>query len=291
VEMTSEPGFPSLRLLLPLTVANGAAVATLYVGQSVVARAVGDFGPSATISLMPGATLAGYAAGVAGLATLSGDLTEPRAMRRHFLFLVAALCAAAAAPTASVLTAACFLIGVGCALTQRLLACAASTEYRARTIGWIIAGGLLGILLARACVPAAAGLMGWRGVFWVDAVLTCGFGFAAARIAARVHLSSPGTRGAAMSGAASLWRGEAPLREAALQQALVFAIFNMGWAVFPLVLHGAGTASALAMAASPCWAPVPRLPPGGCAADRARPPLRAWALWRSPSPAWPSCWG
>src|SRR3954451_5220490 len=97
--------------LLPLTLANGVAVSTLYWGQAVVARAVADFGPSTTISVMPGATLAGYAAGVAGLATLGGDLTAPRPFARHVALLAVALCGAAAAPTPLVLALACLCAG------------------------------------------------------------------------------------------------------------------------------------------------------------------------------------
>ena len=69
------------------------------------------------ISLMPAATLVGYASGVAGLAALAGDLSNPRNLGRQFLLLVAALSAAAVAPTPFVLTASCLLIGIGCALT------------------------------------------------------------------------------------------------------------------------------------------------------------------------------
>ncbi|HYZ64001.1 MAG TPA: hypothetical protein VE650_16255, partial [Acetobacteraceae bacterium] len=164
----SHPTLSRARLLVPLTLANGVAVSSLYWGQAVVARAAGEFGGSATVSLVPGAALAGYAMGVAGLATLAGDLTEPGGLARHFLLLVAALCLAASAPVASVLTVACLLVGIGCALTQRLLASATSavgSGARAQTIGWIIAGGLCGIVLARAAVPAAASSLGWRGVF------------------------------------------------------------------------------------------------------------------------------
>src|SRR4051794_13652315 len=105
-------------MLAPLAAANAVAVSTLYWGQAVVAGAAEQFGPSATISLMPGATLAGYAAGVAGLATIAGDLTEARGLAWHFALLAAASCVAAAAPFAAVLTLACFLVGVGCAVTQ-----------------------------------------------------------------------------------------------------------------------------------------------------------------------------
>src|SRR3954452_16586437 len=188
--MSTEPRLSAVRLLLPLTLANGIAVSTLYWGQAVVARAGDEFGRSAAISLMPGATLAGYAAGVAALATVAGDLTAARGLAWHFALLAAASCAAAAAPAPLVLTGACLFLGVGCALTQRLLATATSavpSSERAKTIGRIIAAGLLGIVVARSGVPLAASWLGWRGVFWGDAALAALSGWTATTITARVH--------------------------------------------------------------------------------------------------------
>ncbi|MBV8912405.1 MAG: MFS transporter [Acetobacteraceae bacterium] len=239
------------RLMVPLALANGVAVSSLYWGQAVVLRAGEEFGPSQAVSLMPGATLAGYAAGVAVLATLAGDLTGPRGMGRHFLLLALASCAAAASPTPVVLTFSCLVLGVGCALTQRLLATATSAvrpEHRARTIGWIIASGLLGIVIARSCVPAVAGWLGWRAVFWADAALASATGCAATSIATRAYRRSTASRVLPLPRAAALWRGQATLRRAALQQATVFAAFNMGWAIFPRVIEPIGVSPALSMA-------------------------------------------
>ncbi len=63
--------------LMPLIVANGVTVSALYWAQSVVVSASAEFGPSTAIRLMPGATLVGYAIGVAMLAGMARDLTHP----------------------------------------------------------------------------------------------------------------------------------------------------------------------------------------------------------------------
>ncbi len=246
----SQPRAASTNVLIALAAANAVTVSTLYWGQALVWRAIDEFGPSATISLMPGATLIGYAAGVAGLAAIAGDLTDPRNLGRQFLLLVAALCGAALAPTPVMLTGACLLIGVGCALTQRLLCCATTAvapEHRAQTIGWIIAAGLCGIVLARAFGPAAADFLGWRPVFAMDAVLAGLAGAAATTVSARLYRRSAGMQPMPLPKATSLWRGEVTLRRAALQQAVVFAVFNMGWAVFPRIAQGGGALPALSM--------------------------------------------
>ena len=236
-------------LLVPLALANGVTVSTLYWGQAVVSRAVAEFGPSALISLMPGATLFGYAAGVALLAGLAGDLTAPRGMGGQFALLVVALCAAATGRAALVLTISCLFIGLGCSLTQRLLTVgttAVAPEKRAQTIGWIIAAGLCGIVIARAVVPALSDRIGWRGVFWIDAAMAGFSGLAGTVVSSLVYRQSHGANGPKSPRAAALWRGEATLRRAALQQAAVFAAFNMGWAVFPRLV-GAGPRASITM--------------------------------------------
>jgi hypothetical protein len=239
------------RLLLKLALANGVAVSTLYWGQAVVARAAEEFGPSLALGLMPGATLAGYAGGVAVLAWLSRDLTAARGLAWHFGLLAGAALIAGAAPVALVLTAACLGVGAGAALTQRLLVIATSAAApgrQAQSIGWIIAAGLLGIVVARSCIPLVAAYVGWRPVFWADAGLAGACGWAAAA-AARVGRLVPET--APPPSAIALWHRESQLRLAALQQAGVFAAFNMGWALFPRLLLSLDSLAWLAMAGVP----------------------------------------
>ncbi|GAC1343508.1 MAG: hypothetical protein NVSMB18_19460 [Acetobacteraceae bacterium] len=225
-------------------------MSTLYWSQALVPRVIEEFGPTPAVLLLPGATLLGYALGVAGLATVARDLTDPRGLAWHFLLLAAALCAAASAPAAIVLTVAGLVTGIGCALTQRLLAIATSAVApgeRAQTIGWIIAGGLSGIVLARACGPAAAAWVGWRGVFWCDAAAVSLAALAASAAAFRGQGRPAFGPTGPLPAATSLWRREPSLRHSALQQALVFAAFNMGWAVFPRFVQGVGPSPGLYM--------------------------------------------
>ncbi len=244
------PLIASERLLVPLIMANAATVSTLYWAQAVVTGAAAEFGASAWIGLMPGLTLGGYAAGVALLASAGGDLTSPQGLGRQAMLLTAALCAAAAAPTPMLAAVACAFIGLGCALTQRLLACAStavSAERRAETIGLIIAAGLCGIVLARAMVPAASGALGWRTMFWLDAGWSGSCLLLATWAAARLEGEAPAPAHGRLISAASLWRREPGLRRAALQQAAVFAAFNMGWALFARSVASTHAASSLPM--------------------------------------------
>ena len=233
----------SLRLLAPLSLANGVAVSTLYVNQGLLSRVGEDFGVSAQSLPLPAATLLGYALGVAGLAAFARDLADQRVLAAHHIGLVAALCMAAAAFSPAMLVAACFLVGVGCALTQRLLCCAtqaASSRHRARNIGVVVAAGLCGIILARACGPELAAVLGWRGVFWANAVLAALAGLGSWAALARSRLPLLDESPVPVPTVAALWKEYAMLRSSAVQHAAMFAAFNMAWVAFPLTVSGIG---------------------------------------------------
>ena len=233
-------------LLAALLVLNGTTVSTLYWAQSVAPLARASLGASYWVGLMPSATLAGYAVGVALLASIARDLTTANGIGLHALLLGTGLSAAAVAPTAPLVCIACFVIGMGCSLTQRVLGSATSAVaagYRGHVIGCVIASGLLGIVLARAVVPTASLSLGWRTMFILDAALVCGIGLLAAIATLRVDRRQWEADHAPMPNVATLWRTEPVLRRAALQQACVFAAFNCGWAIFPRALaqhHVAG---------------------------------------------------
>lgn len=234
-------------LLLALLVLNGVTVSTLYWAQAVASMVRLEFGPSAWVSLMPSATLVGYAIGVALLAGLARDLTTANGLGLHALLLGVGLGTAAVAPAVPLIALDCVLIGIGCSLTQRLLACATSAvsaRLRGPVIGGVIASGLVGIVAARALVPVASAAVGWRTMFMLDAGLICTCGIVAAIAALRADRHAWESDAAPLPSCWTLWRREPVLRRAALQQAIVFASFNLGWAIFPrIVAAGDGFAS------------------------------------------------
>ncbi len=240
----------TLPLLTALFALNAVAVSTLYWAQSVALLARMEMGSSLWASMMPSATLAGYAVGVAMLAVLARDMTTASGLGFHALLLGAALGSAAVAPSAPLITLACLMIGIGCSLTQRALACAASavsSVHRGPVIGCVIASGLLGIICARALVPTASGVLGWRMMFMLDAGLVCCCGLVAAIAAQRVDRRAWNITPVPLPSARALWRREPILRRAALQQGFVFAMFNFGWALFPRVVGHEGHGGAVSM--------------------------------------------
>ena len=231
--------------MAPLVVANALAVSSLYWAQSIVGEAAAEFGPSTLIAMAPGATLLGYAVGVAALATLSRDLSEPSSLAYHGICLAGALCLAAASPNAACIALACLAVGAGCALTQRILVTATTLvpkAQQAQAIGMIISAGLLGIVFARAYVAEASAAIGWRHMFLADAAVTLSACLAASRLSLS-HGTAPARRPDLPSPLALL-RDVPALQGAAVQQAIAFAAFNMGWSLFPAISHAPSAARA-----------------------------------------------
>ena len=238
-------------LTVLLGMSNSVVVATLYLNQGLVQVIAQDLGSHTIVSIMPALTLFGYAMGVGYCSTVASDLSDPSALLRHWLLLAFSLAACALAPSSEVLVGSCFLLGAGAALTQRLLCCAAAiapSSMRAMTIGWIIAFGLCGIVSARYCGLAVANLLGWRAVFWVQAGAACFAALMSVTVARRTH--TPGYQGRlSLPSPIVIWKQQKSLRQAALQQASVFAAFNMSWAAFLIAISSDGTTHGIKLAA------------------------------------------
>ncbi len=242
--------------MAPLALASTLATSSLYWAQSLAGQAAAELGRSVPLAMAPGATLLGYAGGVAALAALSRDLSSPRGLARHGVALALALCLAAAAPNGPCLALACLAVGAGCALTQRLLVSATTlvpASRRAQAIGVIICSGLLGIVFARAWVGEAAAVIGWRRMVLADAAAALCACLAAAWLC---PLRAAPTRQTDLPSPLALLRDVPALRGAALAQAVAFAAFNMGWSLFPAASHAssmARAAIATAGAAAALW--------------------------------------
>ena len=255
--------------LVPLLIINAFAVSSLYWAQSVVDLTTAELGSSAVVAFTPGATLLGYALGVAGQAILARDLSRTSGLVLHGACLSAALCLTAVAPNAATIAMTCVAIGAGCSLTQRVIVIATTLVAPARqaqAIGMAIASGLVGIVIARACVTDLAVLIGWRTMFVAGAVITFSACLAFASLRTKPGVASG--RLAELPSPIVLLRTMPALRVAALQQAVVFACFNLGWALFPAASHAsvgarAAIASAGAVAAllsgRACLAQPPRV--------------------------------
>ncbi|MGO4379812.1 MFS transporter [Pseudoduganella sp. RAF19] len=227
-------------MVMLLATAAGLIVANLYYAQPLVgpiSRATGlDPGAAGVIVTL---TQIGYCLGLLFIVPL-GDLLENRKLIVTLLLATAlSLVAAASTSSALLFLAAAFAIGLTAVAAQVLVPIAAhmsSPERRGQTVGTVMSGLLLGIMLARPVSSLVADALGWHAIFVISAVLTA---LLALVLSKRLPLRQP--HGTMRYGELlrSMWHLLATtpiLRRRAAYQACTFGAFSLFWTTTPLIL-------------------------------------------------------
>ncbi len=225
---------------LLLSVATGLSVAALYYAQPLLQdiRDAFNLGTSGA-GLVVTVTQVGYAASLLLLVPLGDLLERRRLVTTMCLVSAAALALTGAAPNASVLYVASAIVGLFSTTAQMLVAFAAglaTPETRGKTVGTVMSGLLLGILLARTFAGYLAELGGWRTVFWTAAVLML---LLAAALRSRLPLTPPASElgyGALLRSVFTIFKEERVLRVRAAYGSLTFAGFSVLWTPIGLML-------------------------------------------------------
>lgn len=276
------PSSPRLPGALVLLLASGAglAVASLYYSQPMLGVLAADIGASpAAVGWVPTLTQLGYALGILLLAPLGDRHDRRRIILAKAAVLVAALLAAAVAPSIGVLMVASLVIGVVATMAQDIVPAAATLApeaHRGKVVGTVMTGLLLGILLSRVVSGFVAEQFGWRAMFGLAALSIAAIGVAAWRGLPRFRPTTHLPYGALLGSLLQLWRRHPPLRRAAWAQGLLSVGFSAFWSTLAVMLHaepfhlGAAAAGAfgLAGAAGALAAPL-----AGRLADRRGPEL------------------
>jgi predicted MFS family arabinose efflux permease len=222
--------------------ACGIVVANLYYAQPLIALIAPEIGLSeSAASLIVTLTQLGYCIGLVLLVPL-GDLIENRKLVIFTICgAILALFIAMLAPTAGWFLFSAFIVGVGSVAVQMLLPIAAHItpeERRGRTIGNIMSGLLLGIMLARPFSTLIADFFGWRAVFGVSAILLI---LLTVILWLLLPIRKPKSDHHYYSLIGSLWTllRETPiLQRRAIYQAALFASFTLFWTMAPILLAG-----------------------------------------------------
>ncbi|GGU94694.1 MFS transporter [Streptomyces albospinus] len=228
--------------LLLMSAAAGLSVAGNYFAQPLLDVIGHDLHLSTgTAALVVTVAQTGYGLGLLLLVPL-GDLLERRRLAVVLCALTAAfLTVTASAPNGALLLAGTALTGLASVAAQVVMpfaATLAAPEERGRTVGTVMTGLLLGILLARTAAGLLAELGGWRTVYWVNAALML-------LMAVLLRLRLPALRTTAglrypalLRSTLALFAQEPVLRWRAALGALTFAGFSILWTAMAFLLSG-----------------------------------------------------
>ncbi|GAA5153746.1 MFS transporter [Pseudonocardia eucalypti] len=223
-----------------MSFATGAVVANLYYIQPLVDTLAREFHADAgRVGVLVTLLQLGYAVGLATLVPL-GDLVE----RRWLLVTLLVGCSGglavmALAPTLAVIASVAVLVGLTSVAVQVIVPFAAQLageERRGRVVGTVMSGLLLGILLSRTVSGVLAGLVGWRWVFGIAAIVTLAVAvllwLELPSAAPTARMSYPALLGSVLR----LVRDERVLRYRMVYGACAFAAFSVFWSTAGFLL-------------------------------------------------------
>ncbi|MCH8622330.1 MFS transporter [Undibacterium sp. TS12] len=229
-------------MVMLLAFACGLIVASLYYAQPLVSLI------STTIKLSPQAaglvvtlTQIGYTLGLLFIVPLGDLLENRRLIFIALLFTSAMLLLAAFSTTAWMFLIAALGIGLGSVAAQILVPFAAHLSKeatRGQTVGKVVSGLLMGIMLARPVSSLVADHSNWHVVFGGAAVLII---ILALVLRARLPVRMPSSPMSYTGLISSLWQlliSTPVLRRRAAYHAGLFASFSLFWTVVPMELAG-----------------------------------------------------
>jgi predicted MFS family arabinose efflux permease len=223
-----------------LAIACGLIVANLYYAQTLVGpiSAATGLSPQAA-GLIVTLTQAGYTIGLLFVVPL-GDLLENRKLVvGALLFTAAALAAAASSTSAWSFLAAALAIGLGSVAAQVLVPFAAHLSLeatRGQTVGKVVSGLLMGIMLARPVASLVADASSWHVVFGGAAVAIVVLAAVLRRKLPERVPASPVPYRKLMASLWQLFLTQPVLRRRAAYHAGLFGAFSLFWTVAPLML-------------------------------------------------------
>ncbi|EKP25452.1 Major Facilitator Superfamily protein [Klebsiella michiganensis] len=222
--------------------ASGLSVANVYYAQPLLDALARDFAISdAAIGGVIAATQIGCAVALLLLVPLGDRVNRRRLIATQVFLLIAALTAVSLASPTVMLLGGMLAVGLlGTAMTQGLIAYAASAaspHEQGRVVGAAQSGVFIGLLLARVFSGGVRDLFGWRGVYIFAALLMLGIALPLWRRLPVLAVGSPPlSYPRLLASMLTLLRQEKVLQVRGVLALLMFAAFNIFWSALVLPL-------------------------------------------------------
>ncbi len=229
-------------MVMLLAIAAGTIVANLYYAQTLVGPISAATGLSAgAAGLVVTLSQIGYALGLLFIVPLGDVLENRRLVITGLLVTAVALLVAAFSTSAWMYLGAALAIGLGSVSAQIVVPFAAHLSKeatRGQTVGKVVSGLLLGIMLSRPVASLIADHSNWHVVFGAAAVaMVVLAAVLRKRLPQRVP-SHPQPYGKLIASLWTLFASTPVLRRRSAYHAGLFGSFSLFWTVTPLALSG-----------------------------------------------------
>ena len=219
-------------LVFTLAAGAGLSVASIYYSQPMLDIIGKQFNVGVgAVGMVPMLTQMGYALGILLLAPL-GDRHDRRAIILiKGLLLVAALLLCGFSGGLNALLIASVATGLTATVAQDIVpasAALAPERSRGKTVGTVMTGLLVGILLSRVVSGVVAEYFGWRAMYWLAAALVLFISLALWRALPRFTPGTSVSYPRLLLSLAHLWQHHQTLRRAALAQGADYGRSDMG---------------------------------------------------------------
>ncbi|MGY6030017.1 MFS transporter [Phytobacter sp. AG2a] len=236
----SQPLNAARWIIFVLAMGAGFSVAAIYYAQPLLPLMGSDLHLTIDgMGLVPTLTQAGYALGILFLLPLGDRYDRRRLILAKCAALALLLLACSFTTTLSTLLVVSLLLGMAATMAQDIVPAAAilATEGKqGKTVGTVMTGLLLGILLSRTVSGFVGAAFGWRVMFQLAAVSIAFIGtlmwFVLPRFAIHSTLSYPQL----MKSMAHLWQRYPALRRAAFAQGFLSIAFSAFWSTLAVML-------------------------------------------------------
>lgn len=224
-----------------MTVATGLVVANLYYSQPLLDDIARTFhisnGAAGYIAML---TQIGYATGMLFLIPLGDMLKRKKLIMVDFALIVISLLLAAFAPSYFVMLIASFLIGFTSIVPQLIIPMAAhlsKPEERGKTVGQVMSGLLIGILLSRTISGYVGAHFGWQIMFMIAAGMMLLLWVIIYFLFPEIEPQYQGNYTELMRSLITLIKTEPLLRLAAIRGFLCYACFGAFWTTLIFLLR------------------------------------------------------
>lgn len=226
-------------LLWLITITTGIVVGNNYYNQPLLGLMAKDFQVTETaISIIAMLTQVGFAIGLLFIVPLGDMIRRKKLILSIFLLIIASLVGMVLAPNLPLLYIASFMVGFSSVVPQMLVPLTAelsAPEKRSSSIGMVMSGLLLGILLSRVAAGFIGDIWGWKAIYYIAIGCMILLMVLLSAKLPDVHPTFKGNYGQLMHSLIHLAKTQPVLRLSAFRGALGFAGFSAFW--ITLVFH------------------------------------------------------